>query len=147
MAVVFINKAGGPVTVEIEVTAESPVLWSYNYVFEQNADHAIGSFSGKGQGSGKREHALGLPHELENDLNTWAVALANTGKSKQDYQLHVRWKQDGAVLNQEWKDKGTLTSGQVMGKNDARRGSARLTTLVPPANLVGEKPMTDNPGK
>ncbi len=140
MAVVFINKAGGPVTVEIEVTAESPVLWLYNYVFEQNANHAIGSFSGKGQGSGKREHALGLPHELENDLNTWAVALTNTGKSTQDYQLHVRWKQDGAVLVQDWKDRGTLTSGQVMGPDDARRGSAQLTTLAPPVELAAEEP-------
>ena len=91
----------------IEVTIRGLVAWRYVY----NADDR--RFVRTSQDSGPSVHTLGLPHELNNDINNWDVQLANLSDANQDYEVAITWKQDGNVLHVWRPEPGSLAPGAV----------------------------------
>ena len=101
--IVRIKKNGGPVHVTITVETVAAMRWWYEYAYEKNQQ-----FQGKGEGSKIDAYALGMPHEIDNDINTWVIALANIGNVQQDFTMRITWNQDGVELSDKWEKTGRI---------------------------------------
>jgi hypothetical protein len=111
MEIINVPKDGGPVTLQVEIVAL--LAWNYSY----SAQDA--QFTGKSSLPGPRKHALGLPEELNTDVNGWDVHLANVGDDAQAYVVKLVWSQNGNELH-AWIRQGNVGAEDVV----AEKGSA-----------------------
>jgi hypothetical protein len=104
MELVKFDKEGGVVSFKVTVTGL--VAWRYVYV----ADNY--KFSKTNQDPPPYEHALGLPSEINNEINTWDFQLGNLSTASATYTVEITWWQDGKQLREPWSRKGTLAPPQ-----------------------------------
>lgn len=92
MELIKFKKGGGVVTIEIIITGK--VTWRYKYV----SDNKI--FVKNSLSNPPFIHSLGLPHDLENDVNTWDIQIGNLSDEVQKYTIEIRWIQDDNLIHQ-----------------------------------------------
>ena len=73
MKLIKFQNNGGVVTIHIAI--EGLVTWRYVYACDN------GTFKKNNQDKGPFIHTLGLPHELNNDIDAWDISLANISDS------------------------------------------------------------------
>jgi hypothetical protein len=116
MELVQFSKNGDVVT--FRVTVNGTLAWRYVYV----ADNY--KFSKTNQDSPPYEHAVGLPNEINNEINTWDFQLGNLSAAAVPYTLEITWMQNGNPIH-SWNQSGTITASQ------------KATTVSDSAMLVG----------
>lgn len=99
MKVVYFNDGGGKVTVKSQVKGR--LKWRYEYFPDGPKVIKTGS------DSRPRTHSLGSPKDLGFDHNSFQFHLINVTDRDQDFEVSVRWLQDGNTLAQ-WVQKATL---------------------------------------
>ncbi|MFQ5754168.1 MAG: hypothetical protein ACE5HI_19450 [bacterium] len=95
----------------IQITIEGLVTWRYVYACDN------GTFKKNSQDPGPFIHTLGLPHELNNDTDSWDIYLANISDKEQKYTAQIKWQQDGRELH-TWQKSGSLPSDSSDVKQD-----------------------------
>jgi len=106
--IVRFKKKGGPLHFVLKTNDTTvAVHWWCEYAYDKNQQ----PFCDKGQGKQTCSHALGMPHELDNDNHAWQVALANIGDGKEGYKVQITWHQDGAELPDKWAKVGNIKPG------------------------------------
>jgi hypothetical protein len=90
MELIRFSKTDKPVSIDIQVE-EAPV-WSYIYVGDI-------TFKSKSSAGGNSNHILGLPVNLDDDINSWDIRLGNISTSTLTATVTITWTQDDKVLN------------------------------------------------
>lgn len=90
MELVQFSKNGGPVSIDIDIVDTD--VWSYIYVSDL-------TFTNKSSTGNPSHHILGLPVNLDDDINSWDIRLGNIGTSTVTVTVTITWKQDGRTLN------------------------------------------------
>jgi len=90
MELIRFNKNDKPVSIDIQV--EEAPIWSYIYVGDL-------TFKSKSSAGGSSKHTLGLPVNLDDDINSWDIRLGNISKSALTATVTITWMQDNQVLN------------------------------------------------
>ena len=103
MKLVQFKKIGGVVSIRMSVTGT--LAWRYVY----EADNY--KFSKTNQDPPPYEHAIGLPSEIKNEIDTWDFQLGNLSHGNVSYEVEISWMQDANTC-QRWKSSGTLTASQ-----------------------------------
>ena len=80
MELVQFNKNGGPVTIDIAVQGSN--VWSYVYASD---------FTFKNNSAADKDpnHTLGLPVNLDNDVNAWDIRFGNMSSLQSSLLLHL----------------------------------------------------------
>ncbi len=90
MELVQFNKNGGPVSIDVDIANAN--VWSYIYASDL-------TFTNKSSTGNPSHHILGLPVNLDDDINSWDIRLGNIGTSDITATVTITWKQDGHILN------------------------------------------------
>jgi hypothetical protein len=90
MELIQFNKNGGPVTIDVDIAGAS--IWSYIYVGDF-------TFKNKSTNTPASNHTLGLPVNLDDDINSWDIRIGNISGSAIQATAKITWRQNGNVLN------------------------------------------------
>lgn len=109
MEQIKMKQNGGDVSVKIKIEG----LIGWKFAFATTDIHE--PFSKKSSKTNKNEFEfkLGSPEGLFLDNNNWGFVLVNVGNSKQEYEIIIKWMQDGTQLGNTWKAGGELEENQV----------------------------------
>lgn len=107
MELVQFKKNGGPVTIDIDILNN---VWSY--IYESDLE-----FTNKSSTGDPSHHTLGVPVNLDDDINSWDIRLGNIGTSSITVPVKITWKQDGNILN-EWSRQVDVPAGAATKISD-----------------------------
>ena len=109
MELIRFKKNGGPVTIHMKI--EGLVAWRYKYVAEDK------KFVKHSQMPEPYSHMLGLPHDLENDINSWDIQIGNPSDEDQNYTATIVWEQDDNKIH-EWSRSKTIKPDAAVVEED-----------------------------
>ena len=99
MEMIRFSSTGGAVS--FSVTIAGLVVWRYRY----EADGA--TFIRKSSEGHPPPHALGMPQELQGDVNGWDVHVVSPDDKEREYRIELSWRQDGQEIHR-WERQGKV---------------------------------------
>jgi hypothetical protein len=121
MELIQFNKNGGPVTIDIVI--DGLKVWSYVY----SGDFTFKNNSVSGR---ERNHTLGLPVNLDNDINAWDIRFGNISENSIAAIATINWMQDGQVLNTWTRQVQVLGESATKISDDALLIGTILTAVI-----------------